>query len=514
MSSTTREHRIRPRDGLLRSAMHLTDAADINVDDVFSGQQFHPPRDFAYLRQFFASSAPLWLADQFAIAAAFSSASFVAHQLFPGSELHWSSLLAILSVSSTFIFWLCGLYPAVGITADRELRMTSTATFLLFSVALIHVLINYFSYLTTIVLVLTAGASFVLTPFFRRTVRNAMAPFHWWSQPILIIGGGSSGRAVWQALGSMPECGLRPIGIVDELSRHWSGSEIDSDAYLGPCSEAPELVKSRNVFRGVVPLEDSGERDFAARVSQVAGLLPHVAITFADWPHLARNTAGDRPLVGIPAIQIDEKLLIPLQRAAKAVLDLIMLVVVGAIAFPLVAVLAILVYVTSPGPIFFSQGRVGKNGRIFRMWKLRTMVVNADEVLKQHLASDPKLREEWLKYDKLRCDPRITPFGKFLRKTSLDELPQIFNILIGDMSFIGPRPYPDYKRPELYRFAPIVMRVKPGITGLWQISGRSRSTFEERLKIDSGYIRDWSPWLDLYILSRTARVVLSGDGAC
>lgn len=513
MTSFTKRLSDRPRDGILRSSGGGAES-ELEPDEALILEHCNRSRDAAYLRQFFATSLPLWLADQTAIGLGLVLANLIAVQLYPTISLNLAAWFAVLSSVGTITSWLCGLYPAVGITSDRELRKTSLVTLLVFSGALVHATLSQARLPATVLLLGTSLICFAITPIFRRLVRRMVGRYSWWSQPTLIFGGGDSGKAVYQALSAMPECGLRPIGIVDDLARHWQDSEIETDSYLGPCSYAPELIKKHVVFRAVVPLEENEEYNFAKRINQAAGLLPHLSVTFADWTPLARHTAGEYPLIGIPSIQINEKLLIPLQRAAKRSMDLLMLAVVGLFAFPVIGVLSVLVYLTSPGPIFFTQTRVGMGGGTFRMWKFRSMVVDAEKVLKDHLARDPELREEWNRFHKLKKDPRVTRIGRFLRKTSLDELPQIFNILRGDMSFVGPRPYPIFEYDDMRRFAPVIMRVRPGVTGLWQVSGRSRSTFEERLRIDAGYVRDWSPWLDLYILSKTIRVVLTCEGAC
>jgi len=278
-------------------------------------------------------------------------------------------------------------------------------------------------------------------------------------------------------------------------------------------SDASEQIERRRVFRGIVPLEKSGDHDLSKRLSHLAGAIPHLVVTFDDWSALSQHTAGELPLVGIPAIRIDQRLMMPLHKWAKYVLDVLLVIAVGIVVIPLIAILAVLVYLTSGGPVFFAHERIGAGGRIFRMWKFRTMVVNAEALLQEHLHRDPALQREWYQYHKLHHDPRITWLGRFLRATSFDELPQLWNVIRGEMSFVGPRPYPLYEYDDMRRTAPVIMRVRPGITGLWQISGRSRSSFEKRLTIDANYVRDWSPWLDLYILARTFFVVASCEGA-
>ena len=165
------------------------------------------------------------------------------------------------------------------------------------------------------------------------------------------------------------------------------------------------------------------------------------------------------------------------------------------------------------GSVFFGHTRIGKGGRRFKCLKFRTMIPNADKVLDDHLAAHPELREEWEKHHKLRADPRITRIGTWLRRTSLDELPQLINVIRGDMSLVGPRPV---IADELERYGDNLVyyiESKPGLTGLWQVSGRSDVTYRQRVHLDSWYARNWSLWCDLVILIKTPKAVLRGFGA-
>mgnify|MGYP004513251005 FL=1 len=165
------------------------------------------------------------------------------------------------------------------------------------------------------------------------------------------------------------------------------------------------------------------------------------------------------------------------------------------------------------GPIFFTQNRIGKNGKEFKMYKYRSMVMNADKILEDLMEKDPSIREEYTKNKKLANDPRITSAGKFLREKSLDEFPQFINVLLGQMSLIGPRPYLPREKEDMGRYYEDVVACKPGITGMWQSHGRSDIDFEHRLILDEYYYRNWSFWLDVTLLCKTVKQVLYGKGA-
>jgi undecaprenyl-phosphate galactose phosphotransferase len=188
-----------------------------------------------------------------------------------------------------------------------------------------------------------------------------------------------------------------------------------------------------------------------------------------------------------------------------------------AVTLPVMILIAIAIKLTDGGSIFFGQKRPGLNGKTFTLYKFRTMYPDNEKILKEYLIKNPRAEEEWRKYRKLKSyDPRVTPLGRFLRKYSLDELPQFFNVLKGDMSVVGPRPYIE-KEFEEYGITKEVreklLSVKPGVTGLWQVEGRNDMTFEDRIKLDLEYIDNLSLWLDLKIILKTIWVMLTGKGA-
>ena len=202
-------------------------------------------------------------------------------------------------------------------------------------------------------------------------------------------------------------------------------------------------------------------------------------------------------------------------RLIKCSLDLALAVLLLLLSAPVILVLAIVVRLVSPGPAFFTQVREGLEGKPFRAWKLRTMHPDAEERLKRHLAEHPSAQAEWNRYMKLEHDPRLLPgIGRFMRRWSLDELPQLWNVVKGEMSLVGPRAFPDYHLQAFdSEFRALRRKVKPGITGYWQVRVRSNGDLEVQKKLDSCYIHNWSLWFDVYILGRTVITVLKGHGA-
>lgn len=217
-------------------------------------------------------------------------------------------------------------------------------------------------------------------------------------------------------------------------------------------------------------------------------------------------------LEGHPALKVQHNLLNPFEMRIKRICDILLCILSAIIVFPFLAFFSLIIKVDSPGPVFFRQLRMGKDGKIFNLVKFRTMKNNSDETLRDLLVNHENFRKEYKKYHKLKNDPRITRFGKFLRKTSLDELPQIINIFRGEMSWVGPRAYLPDEKEQMGDSADLILRVTPGVTGWWQVMGRHEVSFIERLRLDKYYISNFSLWMDFYVLLKTIWVVFSGKG--
>ena len=216
----------------------------------------------------------------------------------------------------------------------------------------------------------------------------------------------------------------------------------------------------------------------------------------------------------IPLYQTKKTITIKLEKFAKRFLDIIG----GLVGILALIPLTIIIYIANlisgdNGPLFYTQKRIGKNGKLFKMYKYRSMVVNAEEKLEEYLSQNEEARNEYKEYKKLKNDPRITKIGSFLRKTSLDEFPQLINVLKGEMSLVGPRPYLPKEKEEMRSYYTYIVKCKPGITGYWQTNGRSEVTFNDRLGMDLEYFNNHSLKLDLKLLKKTAEKIIKREGA-
>ncbi len=203
----------------------------------------------------------------------------------------------------------------------------------------------------------------------------------------------------------------------------------------------------------------------------------------------------------------------PVGGGAKRAMDVVISATALLLLSPLMLIVAILVGLSMGSPVIFSQRRVGYGRRTFVCYKFRTMVVDGDRVLREHLARNPDAAREWRESRKLRHDPRVSCLGHILRKSSLDELPQLFNVLRGDMSCVGPRPLVEEELPNYGAYGRECLSAKPGLTGIWQVSGRSSCSYSRRIALDRAYIRRWSIWLDILILIKTVPAILKFDEA-
>jgi Undecaprenyl-phosphate galactose phosphotransferase WbaP len=220
-----------------------------------------------------------------------------------------------------------------------------------------------------------------------------------------------------------------------------------------------------------------------------------------------------RDFDGILGFVTSHKLTMFWNLGIKRFMDLAIVIIGGVILFPLFLLIALLIKLSSPGPALYGHTRRGMNGKPFTAYKFRSMVSNSGEILQKLLDSDPEIKKEWEASHKLKDDPRITGIGKILRRTSFDEFPQLINILKGEMSLIGPRPIVDEEVEKYGEDYNRIFSVKPGLTGLWQVSGRSDTDYAERVSFDTYYLQSWSVWLDVWVLFKTFGVVIRGKGA-
>lgn len=409
--------------------------------------------------------------------------------------------------------WVVGaiagkLYPGWGLGAVEELRRQTMTLVGVFSFA--AVLLFWFQMggeTSRFALTVSFLLALVVVPGVRRIVKRILIKADLYGLPVVIYGAGQLGRELVDHLEEEKGLGYKPIAFLDDHPSYW-GAHLRGVPVLGDTNLVlPEAQVAVLAMPNVEP-------EFRRHLLEGPLSYYRNVIIIPDINELPSLWVGTIDLGGTLGLKLSMNLADPVSRFVKRSFDLAATLLAAPLWLPLVGVLSALIWLEDRQNPFFVQQRVGAKGRIFGTWKFRTMVPDAETALKKALEEDPELKAEWERDFKLKKDPRITRVGRFLRKYSLDEIPQLFNVVSGQMSLVGPRPLPEYHEKELdERVLAMRRRVRPGMTGLWQVSGRSDAGTDGMEQFDSYYVRNWSVWLDIVVLVRTFRAVANSAGA-
>ena len=395
---------------------------------------------------------------------------------------------------------LMDLYPGVLLNPVEEFRRLTIAIMLGMTLVVVATfLIREANAYSRIVFVAAGPLGVVLALAGRRLVRRTCCNAYWWGIPAVLVGPRDQIEEMQRLVGEQPEIGIRPVAMV-----HAHPKTLPL--------MAEEYTAESTIPYALVAIPSWADRDWVRSVERMLWGCSRIVVVPQSmgllWSWMRPRDCG-----GVIGLEVQRQLLLRRSKLAKRTMDLVLSVGGGVLILPWIAIVALLVRLSSPGPVFFGHARIGEGGRRFRAWKFRTMVYNADEILDQCLQAEPELQAEWLAQRKLKADPRVTNIGRFLRRTSLDELPQIWNVIRGEMSLVGPRPIVHNEVEKYAEEFDLYQKVRPGMTGLWQVSGRSATTYEQRVMMDVHYVRNWSVWLDVYLLAKTVGVVLRKQGA-
>jgi Undecaprenyl-phosphate galactose phosphotransferase WbaP len=421
-------------------------------------------------------------------------------------------VLPLLLFAQILVYAGMGLYPGLGYGPAEELRRLSYSTtiVLVAGMAMTFVAKSGEAWSRQI-MIITWVLSVLFIPIIRTMVRRMCCRQKWWGIPCAVIGAGATGQQVLALLLSRPWLGLRPVVVLDDDANKYT-QEMNAIPILGPTQSYVAKLAERGLKHGILAIPSLPGQGLSRMLDDLGIHLRHIHIVPA-LPGSPDIIAETREFANTLILEVRQNLLRPEVRLLKRSLDLVSIIIGGICIVPIVLIIMVLVKLTSPGPIFYGQNRIGRGGLEFKAWKFRSMVRDADEQLKVYLEAHPELRAEWERDHKLKNDPRVTWIGAILRRTSLDELPQLWNILCGEMSLVGPRPIVQAEIEKYGERFSLYTKVRPGLSGLWQVSGRNDVTYAERIALDCYYVRNWSVWLDLVILARTFRVVLLGKGA-
>ncbi len=362
------------------------------------------------------------------------------------------------------------------------------------------------------------GIALFLLPFARAAMKSCLLKLRLWQLPTVIIGAGINAQDAYRAMYSERQLGFEVQAFVS------TDPNAPAELMFGPQAIPVVRLPREEVLQW---LTDNGRPHVVIAVDeeelrQLQNQVEQLSLRYKDI-HIIPPIAG-LPLFGVVPhhffshevllLRVRNNLMVKPLILLKRAFDLFGASVGLLLLSPLLAYVVLRIKKEGgPGAVFFGHVRVGMNGVPFKCWKFRTMVHNSQEVLEKLLASDPAAKAEWDLDFKLRNDPRITKIGAFLRKTSLDEIPQLWNVIKGEMSLVGPRPIIDA---ELERYGDKVdfyLEARPGLTGLWQVSGRNDTSYAERVALDAWYVKNWNLWYDIAIVCKTIRTVVSGRGA-
>lgn len=402
-----------------------------------------------------------------------------------------------------------GLYPGYLLGPVERLRRRTLATFAVFGGLVAWDNIVERGVLSRGVLLATFAFALVLPPAAETLVRMAMVARKRWGLPAVILGAGETGSELARTLTREPHLGLTAIAFLDNRPRLWN-REIEGVPVAGPLDYARDYEQRAEV--AIVALNDLHKPDVTSLIQDLN--FPRVLV-IPDLAGMATLWVTARDLGGCLGLELKKNLLIRRNTVLKQIMDRAIALPLFLASLPVIALAALWIKLASRGPAFYRQFREGLDGRRVAIWKLRTMHIDGDRRLEEWFESHPEDQAHWRAFFKLRHDPRVLPvIGRWLRRTSLDELPQLWSILKGEMSLVGPRPFPDYHLEHFpLEFRALRTRVLPGLTGLWQVSARSEGDLKVQQALDTFYIRNWSPWLDVYILTRTVAAVLLARGA-
>jgi Undecaprenyl-phosphate galactose phosphotransferase WbaP len=409
-------------------------------------------------------------------------------------------------------YWMSGLYsrPALSQPEDLE-RGTACSfcillTFIAFTVAMRDEW-QHFTQAFAICIVTNA----VLMPLFRELSRHLFSKSPGWGNQAVIFGAGPEAQALIERSRREREVGISPVAIVDPTPR--AEPFLCGLPIRNSIESAAEFIDRSMPVYGLLTVAAASSAEITKLVSAPESVIFSRIVLVSNPSAMSSMWAIPLERRSSPRSNASSRVNGLTYRFAKRTIDLGLGIPLLLASLPFVLLIAALIELDSPGPVFFGHQRIGRNGRSFKAWKFRTMQANSSAILAKLLAEEASIREEWQRDHKLTNDPRVTRIGRLLRITSLDELPQLWNVVRGDMSLVGPRPI---VQDEVHRYGDeyaFFTRAHGGVTGLWQVSGRSSTTYGERVMLDSFYVQNWSIWLDLCILVRTFGAVLSRKGA-
>lgn len=427
----------------------------------------------------------------------------------------YAYFLSLWWIPAIFIFFMLyeGLYERNRPFWDEARVVIKAVSLATLAVMVIVTLGKMQDRVSRLVLLGLWGTSLAAFPLFRLWGKRILYAARIWRERVLILGAGESGRLVIDGLQRERYMGYDVIGFLDDDEAK-KGQVINGRKVFGKVRHFPRFIKDLGITTVIIAMPSLPNERLSPLTASVQNhatntmVIPDlrgVALLNTDLLHLFYEE--------IFLMNIRNNMKSVPNRFIKRVFDIISCIAFMPLLLPVISIIGIIIKLETPGPAIYAHDRVGKGRKVFRCYKFRTMQRDAEERLKEMLENNELIRNEWERSWKLKEDPRITRIGRFLRKTSLDELPQVFNVIKGEMSLVGPRPYLLREQKDIEEQLQLICSTEPGITGLWQVSGRSDTGYKYRVKLDGWYVMNWSLWLDIVILFKTIGVVAKREGA-
>jgi Undecaprenyl-phosphate galactose phosphotransferase WbaP len=409
------------------------------------------------------------------------------------------------------IYNLLNLYPGVSLAPAEELRRFTIGSFMAYGGIIMSRFIEKqdLDSITAAFII-----SFIFSGIILITVRSMT---HWLLYKTrlggisaVVYGSGSTGKLVVDSLLKNIRTGYVPVLILDDEPE--GINEYRNIPIIHDTSVGPEIVRRYKIKMAMVAMPKLDNQSLKHIMNSSVSAFKYSAY-IPDFYSITNIWMSVRDFGGVLGLVTSNKLKIAWNLKIKRFLDISIVIIGGLLILPFLLFIALLVKISSPGPVLYGHKRVGINGKPFIAYKFRSMAMNSQELLKKLFESNPETKKEWDKNHKLHNDPRVTGIGRFLRRTSIDEFPQFINILKGEMSLVGPRPIVEEEIIKYGEDFNRIFSVKPGLTGMWQISGRSETDYAARVIYDTYYLQSWSVWLDIWILFMTFGAVVRGKGA-
>jgi Undecaprenyl-phosphate galactose phosphotransferase WbaP len=453
----------------------------------------------------------LILSDLLGVMLSFGTGFFLVN-LYDLSAINFKSFVTYWPYLPIFIiiFQIFRLYPGISLAPAEELKNFTISSLVAHGGIIISRYIEDGEFdAISVAFIISLAVSCYILMVCRSCTHGVLKKTKRKGIPAVIFGAGPTGRLIIDRLLSNRRMGYVPVLILDDDPA--SGDSYREIPVILDTGLGPEIVRRFNIKMAIIAMPE-------LKQTEVLGLIKNSVSSFRysvlipDFSDAANIWMSVRDFDGVLGLATSHRLKMPWNLGIKRFVDLFIIIAGGIIILPFLLFIALLIKITTPGPVLYKHNRLGLNGKTIGVYKFRSMVIDSGERLKK-LLEDPNIREEWESCHKLRDDPRITPIGKFLRRTSFDEFPQIINVLKGEMSLVGPRPITEDEVKKYGDDFNRIFSVKPGMTGLWQVSGRSDTDYLERVVYDTYYIQSWSLWLDLWVLYKTSGVVIKGKGA-